>query len=119
VQTLQEWLTPFKDYLTNQSIQNPLDIARQYIDGFLHEIGKERRGKPLSPTSVFGFTKDVQAFINFVADTLAPEDCGNPVGKLPCKQPQVTIHPLSQEQIEILIAVSGIFGPNTNRKSSG
>ena len=83
----------------------PLDITRAHVDGFLTEIGLGRRGRPLSPTSLFGFTKDVQAFINFIANTIAPEDLRNPVRKLPCKHPQVTIHPLSRGQVDTLLAI--------------
>ena len=100
VQTLRERLIPFVDYLASRDVTNPLDITREHIDGFLQVIGQGRRGKPLNPTSLFGFTKGVQAFVNYIADTLAPEDWRNPARKLPCKHPQVTIHPLSQGQID-------------------
>jgi len=56
-------------------------------------------------------TKDVQAFINYIADTLAAEDWRNPVRKLSCKHPQVTIHPLSRGQIDTLIAVADSLAP--------
>jgi len=75
VSTLSERLKPFTVYLSNVGIRNCLAITREHVDGFLIEIAKGRRGKPLSPASVFGFTKDVQAFINYIADNLAPEDC--------------------------------------------
>ena len=69
-------------------------------------ISKGRRGRPLSPASVFGFTKDVRAFVNYIADTLAPDHWRNPVRKLVCRHPQVVIHPLSQSQIDALLAVT-------------
>jgi integrase/recombinase XerD len=66
---------------------------------------------------MFGFTKDVQAFINFVADTVAPEDWRNPVRKLQCKHPQVTIHPLCHSQIDSLLAVAESLAPTPPLKA--
>jgi integrase/recombinase XerD len=96
-------------------IQDPLRITREHVDGFVIEIVKGRRGKPLSPASVFAFTKDVQAFINYVADEIAPEDWRNPVRKL--KHPQVAIHPLSYGQIASLLEVANRLAPTPELKS--
>jgi len=48
---------------------------------------------------VFAFTKDVKAFINYVADEWAPEDWPNPVRRIKCRRPPVFIRPLSREQL--------------------
>ncbi|MFC1935841.1 tyrosine-type recombinase/integrase [Chloroflexota bacterium] len=106
IETLQERLAPFLHYLTRDSVNHPLGITREHIDGFLRQIGQGRRGKPLSPASVFGFTKDVRAFVNYIAGNVAPDDWRNPARKLLCKRPQVTIHPLSQGQVDTLLAVT-------------
>lgn len=53
----------------------------------------------------------MRAFINYIAETLAPEDWRNPVRNLRCKQPQVTIRPLSKEQVDILLAVAEALAP--------
>ena len=63
IKTLHETLTPFIDYLQRQEVGHHLDITRQHVEGFIWEISQGRRGKPLSPASVFAFTKDVRAFI--------------------------------------------------------
>jgi len=102
---------PFAGYLAGRDVYDPLYITREHVDGFLQLIGQGRRGKPLSPTSLFGFSKDVQAFINFIADTLAPDGWRNPVRKLPCKHPQVVIRPLSKIQIDTLLAVADSLAP--------
>ena len=117
IATLRERLIPFVDYVAHYGIGNPLDTTREHVDGFLAEISKGRRGKPLSPASVFGFTKDVQAFINYIADNLAPEDWHNPVRKLQCKHPQVTIHPLSRGQIGTVLAVAESRAPTATLKA--
>tara|TARA_B100001013_G_scaffold88460_1_gene48999 strand:+ start:2413 stop:3234 length:822 start_codon:yes stop_codon:yes gene_type:complete len=98
-------------------IHDPLRITREHVDGFLIEIAKGRRGKPLSPASVFGFTKDVQAFINYVADEIAPEDWRNPVRRLKLKHPQVAIHPLSYGQIASLLEVANRLAPTPELKA--
>ena len=105
VETLRERLTPFVEYMTDRGVDGPLDITRDHIDGFLREIGRGRRGRPLSPTSLFGFTKDVRALVNFIAETVAPEEWRNPASKLQCKHPQVTIRPLSQGHVDTLLAI--------------
>ena len=106
VETLRERLTPFGDYLALSGIHDPLDIAREHVEGFLKHIGKGRRGSPLNPASMHGFTKDVKAFVNYIADALAPEDWRNPVKKLHLGQPQVTIRPLAQGQVDRLLALA-------------
>ena len=111
IATLRERLTPFTDYLSRNSVNNVLDITDGHVERFLNEIANGRRGKPLSPNSLFGFTKDVQAFINYIADTLAPDEWRNPVRRLRCKHPQVTIHPLSQGQIDTVLAVAEALAP--------
>ena len=63
IKTLHETLTPFIDYLQRQEVGHHLDITRQHVEGFIWEISQGRRGKPLSPASVFAFNKDVRAFI--------------------------------------------------------
>ena len=63
METLRERLTPFLDYLAGKGINDPLDISREHIDGFLGEIARGRNGHPLSPASLFGLTKDVRAFV--------------------------------------------------------
>ena len=73
IKTLHETLDPFVDYLHHNGIENHLAIERQHVEGFVRKISQGRKGKPLSPTSVFGFTKDIRAFINYVADELSPE----------------------------------------------
>ena len=109
--TLRERLVPFLDHLARLGIGDPMHISREHVDGFISEIAMGRRGRRLSPASVFGFTKDVQAFINYVADTLAPEDWRNPVRKLHIKHPQVVIHPLSRSQVDTLLAVAASLAP--------
>ena len=74
IKTLQETLPPFIVYLHRHGIDHHLAITRQHVEGFIREISQGRRGKPLSSASVFAFTKDVRAFINYVADEWAPED---------------------------------------------
>ena len=88
IKTLHETLTPFIGYLRLQEIDHHLDIRRQHVEGFIWEISQGRRGKPLSPASVFAFTKDIRAFINYVADEWAPEEWVNPVRRIKCKRPQ-------------------------------
>ena len=117
VQTLREWLLPFAGYLAGRDVYDPLYITREHVDGFLQLIGQGRRGKPLNPTSLFGFSKDVQAFINFIADTLVPDGWRNPVRKLPCKHPQVVIRPLSKIQIDTLLAVADSLAPTALLKA--
>jgi integrase/recombinase XerD len=117
IETLKERLTPFRDYLEGHGIANPLDITREHIDGFLREIAKGRKGKPLSPASLFGYTKDVAAFLNFVADNLAPEDWRNPARKLKLSKPQVAIHPLSQGQVDALLVIAESTAPTSTLKA--
>ena len=117
ISTLSERLRPFTAYLIGMGIHDPLRITREHVDGFLIEIAKGRRGKPLSPASVFGFTKDVQAFINYVADEIAPEDWRNPVRRLKLKHPQVAIHPLSYGQIASLLEVANRLAPTPELKA--
>ena len=99
IKTLHETLNPFIDYLQRDGVEHHLSITRQHVEGFIREISQGRRGKPLSPASVFAFTKDVRAFINYVADEWAPEDWLNPVRRIKCKRPQVFIRPLSRVQL--------------------
>ena len=91
IKTLHETLNPFIDYLQRYGIEHHLGITRQHVEGFIREISQGRRGKPLSPASVFAFTKDVRAFINYIADEWAPEEWPNPVRRIKCKKPQVFI----------------------------
>ena len=106
IKTLHETLTLFIDYLHRNGVDHHLDITRQHIEGFIREISQGRRGKALSPASVFAFTKDVRAFINYVADEWAPEGWANPVRRIKCKRPQVFIQPLSREQLVRLFDVA-------------
>ena len=106
IKTLHETLTPFIDYLRRQEIDHHLDIRRQHVEGFIWEISQGRRGKPLSPASVFAFTKDVRVFINYVADEWAPEAWPNPVRRIKCKRPQVFIQPLSHGRLTRLFEVA-------------
>ena len=99
IKTLQETLLPFIVYLHRHGIDHHLAITRQHVEGFIRDISQGRRGKALSPASVFAFTKDVRAFINYVADEWAPEDWPNPVRRIKCRRPQVFIRPLSREQL--------------------
>ena len=87
LETLTERLTPFVDCLARLGIHDVLDVTREHVEGFIREIAGGRRGKPLSAHSVYGYTKDVKAFINYVAENLAPEDWQNPVRKLKLRQP--------------------------------
>ena len=112
IETLRERLIPFVDYLARCGVGCPTDITRDHVEEFLREIGRGRRGKPLSPSSLFGFTKDVQAFVNYIAENVAPEDWRNPVRKLHCKHPQVTIHPLSLAQVDRLFKVVEDLAPS-------
>jgi hypothetical protein len=48
ISTLSERLRPFTAYLIGMGIHDPLRIIREHVDGFLIEIAKGRRGKPLS-----------------------------------------------------------------------
>jgi len=111
VQTLQERLEPFADYLAAQGVADPLAIFREDIDGFLRTIAAGRRGRPLSPASLFGFTKDVQAFMNHVGNTVAADDWRNPVRTMPCKEPHVVIRPLSQAQVAALFDIAAALAP--------
>lgn len=106
IQTLEERLQPFIVCLAGSGVFDPLHIRSEHIEKFLSEIGRGRRGKPLSSSSLFGFAKDVQAFVNFIDKVLAPVDWPNPVRYLRVKQPQITIHPLSQSQIDTLLTVA-------------
>lgn len=105
-ETLRERLAPFMDGLAAQGVQDPLAITRGQVESFLSDIARGHRGRPLSPASVFGFTKDVRAFVNFVSKNMAPDDWRNPVRGLRCKQPQVVIRPLSHAQVETLLAIA-------------
>ena len=106
IQTLQERLLPFIAHLRDRiQIVSPLEINRAHVDDFLRQISKGRRGKPLSESSVFGFAKDVQAFINYVADNLAPEDWPNPVRKMKLRRPQTRVRPLSKSQLADLFTL--------------
>ena len=87
IKTLHETLDPFVAYLYHHGIDNHLAIKRQHVEGFILEISQGRRGKPLSPASVFAFTKDVRAFINYVAGEWSPEEWPNPVRRIKCKRP--------------------------------
>ena len=99
IKTLYETLDPFADYLAHHGIDNHLAIERQHVEGFIREISQGRKGKPLSPTSVFGFTKDIRAFINCAADEWSPEEWPNPLRRIKCKRLQVFIRPLTREQL--------------------
>ncbi len=112
IKTLHETLGPFVDYLHEQDIDNHLAIKRQHVEGFIREISQGRRGKPLSPASVFAFTKDVRAFINYVADEWSPEDWPNPVRRIKCKIPQVFIRPLSRDQLSRLFELAEDTAPS-------
>ena len=48
LENLIERLTPFVDYLAHRGVHDPLDINREHVEGFLRQIAKGRRGKPLS-----------------------------------------------------------------------
>ena len=93
IKTLHETLTPFIDYLHRNGVDHHLAITRQHVEGFIREISQGRRGKPLSPASVFAFTKDVRAFVNYLGDEWAPEEWPTPVRRIKCKRPQVFIQP--------------------------
>ena len=82
IKTLYETLDPFADYLAHHGIDNHLAIERQHVEGFIREISQRRKGKPLSPKSVFGCTKDFRAFINYAADEWSPEEWPNPVRRI-------------------------------------
>ncbi len=112
IKTLHETLDPFVDYLYHHGVSNHLAIERQHVEGFISEISQGRRGKPLSPTSVFAFTKDVRAFINYVADEWSPEEWPNPVRRIKCKRPQVFIRPLTHEQLVRLLELAQDTAPN-------
>lgn len=116
-QALRERVGPFIDYLADQGVRDPLIITRQHIDGFLQHIAEGRRGKPLSAASAYGFTKDVKAFVNFIADTLAPDDWRNPVRKLQTTQPRTTIRPMSRGQVDALIGVIDGYSPTDYLKA--
>jgi site-specific recombinase XerD len=105
-ETVRERLLPFLDYLARAGVYDPLSITRAQVDGFLTEIAKGRRGKPLSQASMHGFTKDVKAFLTHVGDTLAPEDWRNPANKLRLSQPRTVIHPLSATQLQVLLGLA-------------
>jgi site-specific recombinase XerD len=111
IQTLHETLGPFVDYLLKQDIDNHLAIKRQHVEGFIREISQGRKGKPLSPSSVFAFTKDIRAFINYVADEWSPEEWPNPVQRIKCARPQVFIRPLSREQLVRLFELAKDTAP--------
>ena len=112
IKTLHETLDPFADYLANHGIDNHLSIERHHVEGFIREISQGRKGKPLSPTSVFGFTKDIRAFINCAADEWSPEEWPNPVRRIKCKRPQVFIRPLTREQLVRLIELAQETAPS-------
>ncbi len=112
IKTLHETLGPFVDYLRKRDIDNHLEIKRQHVEGFILEISQGRRGKPLSPASVFAFTKDVRAFINYVADEWSPEEWPNPVRRIKCKRPQVFIRPLTREQLVRLFELAQDTAPS-------
>ena len=90
VETLQVRFTPFVEYLAESNVESALDITYEHVEGFLGRISQGRRGRPLGPGSLFDYTKDVQAFLNFVAKALAPEDWRNPARFMVCRHPQVT-----------------------------
>ena len=112
IKTLRETLVPFVDYLHHHDIDDHLAIKRQHVEGFIREISQGRKGKPLSPTSVFAFTKDIRAFINYVADEWSPEEWPNPVRRIKCKRPQVFIQPLSRDQLLRLFEVAADTAPS-------
>ena len=112
IKTLRETLVPFVDYLHHHDIDDHLVIKRQHVEGFIREISQGRKGKPLSPTSVFAFTKDVRAFINYVADEWSPEEWPNPVRRIKCKRPQVFIQPLYRDQLLRLFEVAADTAPS-------
>ena len=112
IKTLRETLVPFVDYLHHHDIGDHLAIKRQHVEGFIREISQGRKGKPLSPTSVFAFTKDIRAFINYVADEWSPEEWPNPVRLIKCKRPQVFIQPLSRDQLLRLFEVAADTAPS-------
>ncbi len=74
IETLQERLQPFIVCLAGLGVFDPLHIRTEHIEKFLSEIGRGRRGRPLSSSSLFGFAKDVQALVNFIDKVLAPLD---------------------------------------------
>ena len=108
IKTLHETLNPFVDYLKRIGIDCYLAIKREHVEGFIREISQGRRGKPLSPASVFAFTRDVKAFINYLAEEWTPEDRPNPVRRIPCKKPQVFIRPFFILRLAIGIVISTI-----------
>ncbi len=112
IKTLHETLDPFVDYLHRHDIDNHLAVKRQHVEGFILEISQGRRGKPLSPASVFAFTKDVRAFINYVAGEWSPEEWPNPVRRIKCKRPQVFIRPLTREQLVRLFELAQDTAPS-------
>ena len=113
----RERLEPFYLFLARNGVASPLDITRTHIDKFLTEIAAGRRGKPLSASSVYSFGKDIKAFINHVADTIAPEEWRNPVRKFRLTQPPTNVRPLSQAQIKELFEVAESYGPYTPLES--
>ena len=58
IKTLHETLNPFVDYLKRIGIDCYLAVKREHAEGFIREISQGRRGKPLSPASVFLVTKN-------------------------------------------------------------
>jgi len=112
IKTLRETLDPFVGYLYHHGVDDHLAIKRQHVEGFTREISQGRKGKPLSPTSVFAFTKDIRAFINYVADEWSPEEWPNPVRRIKCKRPQVFIQPLSRDQLLRLFEVAEDTAPS-------
>ena len=111
IKTLHETLDPFVGYLYHHGVDDHLAIKRQHVEGFILEISQGRRGKPLSPASVFAFTKDVRAFINYVADEWSPEEWSNPVRRIKCTRPQAFIRPLTREQLVRLFELAQDTAP--------
>jgi len=103
--TLKERLLPFEAYLNQHGVENALDITERDVSTFLLTISKGRRGKPLTESSMFGFEKDVRAFLNHVEDNLAPEGWIHPWHKRRLRPPEVRIHPLSARQVKELLAL--------------
>ena len=117
IETLKVRLEPFIEHLSASNVDDVLDIRFEHVREHLFKIGQGRRGKPLSPASVFDYTKDVQAFLNYIAKTLAPEDWRNPARYIVCRHPQVSIHPLPQAQVDAVLSVAESLAPTVFLKA--
>jgi len=116
-ETLRNRLEPFAAYLAASAVTSPLDVTFEHLDGYLKAIAKDRRGKALSTASMFDFTKDVRAFVHYVAENLAPEGWSNPARRLKLIKPAVTIHPLSPTQVGVLLGVADSYAPTEPLKA--